>query len=49
MRRVWWLAPMNRLVLLWHECGENVAVFCYRITRRAALWIRSQAESIFAS
>lgn len=32
IRRSWWLASANTLVLLWQECGENPAVFCYRIS-----------------
>jgi hypothetical protein len=42
IRRVWWLGPANTLVLLWMECGENPAFFCYLITRSAALWVRGQ-------
>ena len=47
--RAWWFAVVNALVLLWHECGEDLAVFCYRITRSGAMWIRSRAEIIAAS
>jgi len=47
--RAWWFAVVNALVLLWHECGEDLAVFCYRITRSGAMWIRSRAENIAAS
>jgi len=47
--RAWWFAAVNALVLLWHECGEDLAVFCYRITRSGAMWIRSRAENIAAS
>jgi len=25
------LAAFTMLLLLWHECGEDVGVFCYRI------------------
>ena len=32
-----------------YECGEDLAVFCYRITRSGAMWIRSRAEIIAAS
>ena len=49
IRRAWWIAPVNVTVLLWHECGENVPVFCYRISRSAAEWVRSRAEIIAAS
>jgi hypothetical protein len=36
-----WLAAFAAYAVLWHECGENPLVFCYRIgwntltTRRA--------------
>jgi|GEM_PF-3105809 hypothetical protein len=49
IRPSWGIFLMNRLVLLWHECGENAAVFCYRISRSAATRIRSRAENIAAS
>jgi len=49
IRHAWWFAAGNALVLLWHECGEDLAVFCYRITRSGATWIRSRAENIAAS
>ncbi len=26
-----WLAAFTVPLLLWHECGEDVGVFCYRI------------------
>ena len=47
--RASWFAAVNALVLLWHECGEDLAVFCSRITRSGAMWIRSRAEIIAAS
>jgi hypothetical protein len=31
-RRSWWLIHFHSLFLLWHECGEEFAVFCYRIS-----------------
>ncbi len=31
------------LVLLWHECGENPAVFCYRISNGAFRRARARA------
>ena len=49
IRRAWSFAVVNALVLLWHECGEDLAVFCYRITRSGAMWIRSRAENIAGS
>jgi hypothetical protein len=35
IRRISWLATANVLILLWQECGENPAVFCYRISMGA--------------
>jgi hypothetical protein len=26
-----WIAVLTGLGLLWHECGEDLAVFCYRM------------------
>lgn len=49
IRNAWWLGTMSALVLLWHESGEDLFVFCYRITRSGAVWIRSRAESTAAS
>ena len=31
MRSAWWLLPVVAVVVLWQECGENLAIFCYRI------------------
>jgi hypothetical protein len=31
IRLGWCLAAFAAYVLLWHECGENPLVFCYRI------------------
>jgi hypothetical protein len=30
-------------IVLWHECGEDVGVFCYRIGLGAFTTLRSQA------
>jgi hypothetical protein len=49
IRNTWWVTPASSLVLLWHECGEDVVVFCYRISRSAALWVRSRAENATAT
>jgi hypothetical protein len=49
IRNAWLVTPASALVLLWHECGEDLFVFCYRITRSGAVWIRSRAESMAAS
>lgn len=42
IRRVSWLAPANMLILLWQECGENPAVFCYRISMGAYVTAKSR-------
>lgn len=26
-----WMAALTAAILLWHECGEDAAIFCYRI------------------
>jgi hypothetical protein len=31
IRPAWWLLLMCAFVVLWEECGENLAIFCYRI------------------
>jgi len=37
-----WLAPFTVPLLLWHECGEDVGVFCYRIGLGAFTSLRSR-------
>jgi len=37
-----WLAPLTVPLLLWHECGEDVGVFCYRIGLGAFTSLRSR-------
>jgi len=37
-----WLAALTIPILLWHECGEDVGVFCYRIGLGAFTSIRSR-------
>jgi hypothetical protein len=37
------LTASMTVLLLWHECGEDVAVFCYRITVGAFTALRSRA------
>ena len=36
------LAVFTMLLLLWHECGEDVGVFCYRIGLGAFTSLRSR-------
>ncbi len=31
MRLGYWLAALAALFVLWWECGENLAIFCYRM------------------
>jgi hypothetical protein len=31
IRPAWWLLLLCATVVLWQECGENLAIFCYRI------------------
>jgi len=36
-------AAVGSLIFLWHECGEDLAVFCYRIGMGAFMGLRSRA------
>lgn len=36
------LAIVVSLILLWHECGEDLAVFCYRIGLGAFTGLRER-------
>ena len=38
-----WLASISMLLLLWHECGEDLAVFCYRIGLGAFASVRGRS------
>lgn len=38
-----WLAAVGSCVLMWHECAENPAVFCYRMGIDAFMNVRSRA------
>ena len=31
IRGDWWFVAVVPVFILWQECGENLAVFCYRI------------------
>jgi hypothetical protein len=37
------LAAIGSLIFLWHECGEDLAVFCYRIGLGAFTGLRSRS------
>jgi hypothetical protein len=43
MRLGAFLAAGTAFILLWHECGEDVGVFCYRIGMGAFATLRSRA------
>lgn len=43
MRFTAWLAALAVPLLLWHECGEDIGVFCYRIGLGAFTAVRSRA------
>ncbi len=37
-----WLAALTVPLLLWHECGEDIGVFCYRIGLGAVTAVRAR-------
>ena len=37
------VAAVGSLILLWHECGQDLSVFCYRIGLGAFTGMRSLA------
>jgi hypothetical protein len=37
------LTAVTAFILLWHECGEDAGVFCYRIGQGAFTTLRSRA------
>jgi hypothetical protein len=43
IRLGWWLAAFAAYAVLWHECGENPLVFCYRIGRSTFATGRARA------
>ena len=36
------LAVVGSLVFLWHECGQDTGIFCYRIGRDAVSGLRTR-------
>jgi hypothetical protein len=38
-----YLATFTMLLILWHECGEDLGVFCYRIGLGAVTNARSRS------
>jgi hypothetical protein len=43
IRPAWWLLLVCAMVALWEECGENLAIFCYRIGWTAIAKLRVRA------
>jgi len=43
IRPAWWLLLVCAVVVLWEECGENLAIFCYRIGWEAISNLRARA------
>ena len=43
IRPAWWLLLVCAVVVLWEECGENLAIFCYRIGWEVISNLRSRA------
>jgi hypothetical protein len=41
-----WLAALTVPLLLWHECGEDIGVFCYRIGLGALTAVRSRTLAL---
>jgi len=37
------LAAVITFLLFWHECGEDISVFCYRIGLRAFAALRARS------
>jgi hypothetical protein len=46
MRYSAWVAAVSTCVLIWHECAENPAFFCYRIGLGAFTTVRSRALTL---
>jgi hypothetical protein len=43
IRPAWWLLLVCAVVVLWEECGENLAIFCYRIGWEVISNLRARA------
>jgi hypothetical protein len=41
-----WIALFTAMALLWHECGEDLVVFCYRIGLGVFSTVRSRTLEI---
>jgi len=46
MRLSSWMASISICVLIWHECAENPALFCYRIGIGAFASFRSDPQML---
>jgi hypothetical protein len=44
MRLGAWMASISICMFIWHECGENPALFCYRIGMGAFASFRSRPQ-----
>ena len=44
MRLSAWMASISICMLIWHECAENPALFCYRIGIGAFASFRSRPQ-----
>jgi hypothetical protein len=42
IRSAWCLAFVSAILMIWHECGENLGLFCYRIGWGAFYNMRSR-------
>jgi len=41
-----WLSSVSLLFLLWHECGDDFGIFCYRIGIGVFSKVRSRALAL---
>jgi hypothetical protein len=42
IRPAWWLLMVCATLVLWEECGENPAIFCYRIVWEGITGLRTR-------
>jgi len=43
IRSDWWFVMLSAAFIIWHECGENPGLFCYRIGWGAFSSVRSRS------
>ena len=43
IRTAWWFLMVTAGVVLWEECGENLAIFCYRVICELVAGLRFRA------